>query len=451
MRCVFGTDGIRGKVGMDITSDLVLSIGKAISLYFKNQKRGKKPLFFVGRDTRASGDMIEAALCAGITSMGGDVLLGGVLPTPAIAYLTRSLDIDCGVVISASHNPPSDNGIKFFSHKGFKLEDDQEEEIENLIYTKPWEDIRIDPLSIGRVMLLPDGEERYEGYIRDSAKVSLEGISVAMDCANGSTYKVAPDIFSDLGASVVDINTHPTGFNINVRCGSTDPSLLISLMKSGRFDVGLAFDGDGDRLIAITPEGDVLDGDVLLHIFARYFHQCGTLTNNVVVATVMSNIGLEKSLGEMGIKLIRAKVGDRYVLEEMKKVGAILGGEQSGHIIFLSENTTGDGILSALHLLMIMKETGLALKELRGGMRRYPQILKNVDVRDKKGIVEGKGYDTLLRRVKEEEKKGYRIVIRPSGTESKIRIMAEGPDEKSTESLVDELCEEIRLLDEVRR
>jgi phosphoglucosamine mutase len=438
----FGTDGIRGVANVELTPELALQAGKSIAR-FTRIENGGRPSILIGRDTRISGEMIEGALVSGITSQGCDVMLAGVIPTPAAAYLVKALQLDCAIIISASHNPMQDNGIKCFSRQGYKLSEKEEQIIENFIDAKD-NDARCTGGDLGRVVQIADAGRRYENYLVKLADVRLDGISVAMDCANGSTYLAAPNVLSSLGAGVAAFSCNPNGTNINLGCGSTNPMLLQNLVKSGDFHLGLAFDGDGDRLIAVDERGDLADGDQLMSIFGRFYAEKGLLDGKCLVATVMSNLGLDLSLKEAGIKLVRTDVGDRYVLETMLKEGAVLGGEQSGHIIFLKENTTGDGIISAIHLLRIMKETGLTLSKLKEWMRKYPQVMKNVPVTDKEKMAKNVSLKSYIR--KREAGGNFRIVVRPSGTEPVIRVMAEGPDENSTRDLVEDVCNVIEKI-----
>lgn len=440
----FGTDGIRGEANTRLTPEFILKLGKAAA-YRIMKKKQSSAMFLVARDTRISGDMIEGALLAGITSMGCNVLLTGVIPTPAAAYLVRFLDLDCAVVISASHNPVKDNGIKFFSRQGYKFTSSEEAEIEALLEEGiPPGNAFLSPRQVGRAMILTDAGQRYANHVESRARRKLNGLKIIVDCANGSTSKIAPEILSDLGARVVVINGHPTGTNINLDCGSTHPQLLQKMVVSGEFDAGLAFDGDGDRVIAVDEKGNLIDGDQLMNIFGLFYSKHDQLPKNTIVATVMSNVGLELSLKEAGISLLRTGVGDRLVLEKMKQTGATIGGEQSGHIIFLEDNTTGDGIITSIHLLSIMKQTDKKLSELAGWMTRYPQVLKNVEVKDKSSILQNSSVKSFIEKVKNESPDDYRIVIRPSGTEPKIRVMVEGSDHKTIEKIADKICKKIR-------
>lgn len=442
----FGTDGIRGLANLDITPEFAMKTARAIGHVLKGQKVGK-PVILIGRDPRLSGDMIEAAMIAGFTSMGCDVVIAGVIPTPAAPVLMKILQLDFSVIISASHNPMPDNGIKCFNSRGYKLFENEEAEIEQVLDNTDFDKLeRLTGQEMGRVMPLPDAVQRYRFYVQSRAGANLKGLSVLMDCANGATYAAAPEIFSSLGVEVMSINDHPDGININENCGATHPELLSSFVRAGSFDAGLAFDGDGDRLIAVDEKGEAVDGDFMMNIFAKRMKSRATLRNNTLVTTVMSNVGLEMSLKDAGIEMIRAGVGDRNVLKHMLETGAAVGGEQSGHIIFSADSTTGDGIITAMHLLTIMKETGKKLSELRSEMKKCPQVLKNVKVKDKNVILESAEYKAFIEKTKSETKEGYRVLIRPSGTEPLIRVMAEGPDRESTEKMVDELCEKVERM-----
>lgn len=446
MRKIFGTDGVRGIANRDLTVETAVRIGRAAA-YLMKMKNGEKSTFLIGRDTRLSGDMLESAMASGINSMGVDVLLGGVLPTPAVAYLVRSMNLAGGVVISASHNPYEYNGIKIFSRDGFKLSDETEEKIEKIIISDDLAGALPTGERIGRINILMDAQRRYMDFLERTINTRFDNLLIAVDCAHGAAYQVGPNILAELGAHVVAFNVHPTGTNINHGCGSTHPQLLQEVMKSGRFNIGLAFDGDADRLIAVDETGEVIDGDLMMNIFAWSLAEAGQLPGNHVVATVMSNIGLEKALADNSIQMIRAKVGDRYVLEEMIRHGAVLGGEKSGHIIFLDHNTTGDGILSALMLLNAVKKTGKTLSQLKNMMTVYPQAMENVSVKDKKEIMENKELLAYIREKEEAVKGKFRILVRQSGTEPLVRVMAEGPDSDSTRELVQDISGKIREIE----
>ena len=440
---LFGTDGVRGIANDELTPELAMRLGMAIVQLLKDTSGGK-PAFLVGRDTRISGDMLEAALSAGMASMGADVYLAGVIPTPAVAYLIRNLGLTGGAVISASHNPTRYNGIKFFTTEGFKLSDELESEIEALVSDKNFPRERAVGEAIGRTKILLETPQYYENYVKSIINTRFDDLSVAMDCANGAAHMLAPSILHDLGADVQAFNAHPSGTNINRNCGSTNPEFLQEVIKTGRFDIGLAFDGDADRIIAVDETGKIVDGDALMYILAKYLAKEERLHGNIVVTTIMSNLGFEASLSEDGINMVRTNVGDRNVLKEMLTRGAVLGGEQSGHIIFLEYNTTGDGIITALMLLKALKESGKKLSELSSMMKKYPQVLRNIGVTSKEKILKDETLTTMIKLKQEESKGKYRIVVRPSGTEPLIRVMAEGHDIRTTEMLVDEICNEIK-------
>lgn len=443
MRVMFGTDGVRGVANQDLIPDLALKLGRA-GAYVLSRKSSGAPIV-VGRDTRISGDMLEAALIAGICSAGVNVLKVGIIPTPAIAYLTRSLGAGGGVVISASHNPVADNGIKFFGPDGFKLSDGTETEIERLV-----EDPKAIPFpvgdKVGYCITIPDSCERYMEFLKNAVPVSLSGLKIAVDCANGAASMVIPRLLSELGAEVAPFFHTPDGVNINNACGSTHPADLQKMVLSSGADVGLAFDGDADRLIAVDEKGDLVDGDHMMVICARDLKNGGKLNKNTIVVTVMSNLGLHLALREEGINIVETQVGDRYVLEELMRIGANFGGEQSGHIIFLDNQTTGDGALTALKLLSVIKKEGMALSKLAARMERLPQLLKNVRVTDKHCVVTS----PLLREAicwGEQRLNGQgRILVRPSGTEPLVRVMAEGRNLDELHFIVEELTQIVSKL-----
>ncbi|SHM66084.1 phosphoglucosamine mutase [Caldanaerovirga acetigignens] len=438
---LFGTDGVRGIANKELTPLLAFKLGRAGAYVLSENNR--KPTVVVGKDTRISGDMLEAALIAGICSTGANVVKVGIVPTPAVAYLTRHFGADAGVVISASHNPVEYNGIKIFDSEGFKLPDAIEDEIEALL--NDCDDRIKSPTGpeVGRVFK-EDGIRPYAEFIKSVANRDFAGIKIALDCANGAAYKVAPLVFRELGAEVFVINDCPDGCNINVNCGSTNPNIISQFVRDVKADVGLSFDGDADRLIACDEKGQVVDGDHVMAINADYMKRRGLLKNDTVVATVMSNMGFEVALKGRGIKTVRTKVGDRYVLEEMLKGGYNLGGEQSGHIIFLDHNTTGDGILTAVKLLSIVAESRKPLSELRNIMKVYPQVLVNVKVKDKAGYAENERIKEVIIKAENLLGENGRVLVRPSGTEPLIRVMVEGEDEKIINELALRLANVIR-------
>ncbi len=432
---LFGTDGVRGVANTQLTPSLAFRLGQAGA--FVLSKATNHPHIVIGRDTRISGSMLESALIAGICSVGADVLKVGILPTPGIAYLTRTLEATAGVVISASHNPVEDNGIKFFSGNGFKLPDLLEEEIEELVLgsTNPWP--TPSGPDVGRVIEVEDPVGKYVNYLKQSIPCDLAGLKIVIDCANGAAYEVGPRVLRELGADVVAIFNQPDGININKECGSTHPTHLQQAVLEHHADVGVANDGDADRLIAVDSNGNLIDGDFIMVVCALFLHQKGELAQDSVVVTVMSNMGLHLALKDNGINIRETQVGDRYVMEEMLRTGAKLGGEQSGHIIFLDYNTTGDGICTALQLLRVVKESGKSLAELAASMVRLPQVLKNIRVRDKKTAMEAPEVLAAVAKAEAELHGRGRVLVRPSGTEPLVRVMAEGPDMDQLDSLVD--------------
>jgi len=436
---LFGTDGIRGIANMDLTPELAFKVGRAGAYVLSKGKKGK---IVVGKDTRLSGDMLEAALTAGILSTGLDVISLGVVPTPAVAYLTKKYNALAGVVISASHNPVEYNGIKFFNEEGFKLNDEIEEEIEN--YIEKDHEIPLRPIKgeIGRTIMESDGYKHYMSHLKSTINHDFKGLKIAVDCGNGAVFSIAPMLIRELNAEVVVINDNPNGVNINVECGSTNPSMIKSLVLETKADIGLSFDGDADRLIAVDEKGNIIDGDHILAICGTYLKEQGKLKNNTVVGTVMTNIGLDVYLKNNGMKVVKTKVGDRYVLEEMMNNGYILGGEQSGHIIFLEHSTTGDGLLTALQLINVMKETGKKASELNSIMTSYPQVLENARVRKelKDSYMENEEIKSEIERIENMFKGEGRVVIRPSGTEPLIRVMIEGKDKEKIEAVARDLA-----------
>jgi phosphoglucosamine mutase len=407
-------------------------------------KEKKRPKVVVGRDTRLSGEMLEAALVAGMLSIGCDVVRLGVVTTPAVAFLTRHLEADAGVMISASHNPFQDNGIKFFGADGFKLSDETEAEIEELLEAGKDDLPRPVGEDLGRVTDDPEAVYAYLEHLKRTIDTDLCGLHIVVDCANGAAYELAPHLLRDLGADVTAIFAHPDGTNINVECGSTHPERLQEEVLKQRAHLGLAFDGDADRLIAVDDKGELIDGDQIMIICGEYLKEKGLLRGDTIVTTVMSNLGFFKAAETMGIRTERTKVGDRYVMEKMREGGYNLGGEQSGHIIFLDYNTTGDGLLTAVQLLRVMKEKGQTLHGLGQKMTKYPQLLVNVRVREKNGWEQN---EAIRARIGEAERmlgEDGRVLVRPSGTEPLIRVMAEGPDESLLEKVVNYIADEIR-------
>lgn len=443
MKRLFGTDGIRGIANIEpMTVEMAVKLGRAAAYFFKQRKNKKgHHRILIGKDTRLSGYMIEGALTAGICSMGVDVLLVGPMPTPAIAFLTRSMRGDAGVVISASHNLFEDNGIKFFSEDGIKLPDEYEKEIEEIIFSGIIENIRPTGNTLGKAYRIDDAEGRYIEFAKNTIPkgMDFEGLKVVLDCANGAAYKITPTVFQELGASIVTLGNKPDGVNINLGCGSLHPEKVQKEVIESGADAGLAHDGDADRVIFVDEKGEVVDGDKVMAMCALDMKRDGVLKNDTLVTTIMSNAGLEAAMQEAGIKVIRTAVGDRYVLEEMMRSDCNLGGEQSGHLIFSDYNTTGDGLITALKVLTLMKKTGKSLSELSSCMQTFPQRLVNIRVREKKDI---DSIPEINRVIRDSEKilegKG-RIVVRYSGTEPLLRIMVEGDKEDKINSIVVEI------------
>ncbi len=439
-RKLFGTDGIRGIANVDpMTGELAMQLGRATAHIFKDTK-GKHRIV-VGKDTRLSGYMLETALASGICSMGADVMLVGPLPTPGIAFITTSMRANAGVVISASHNPYYDNGIKIFSRDGFKLPDEMEQRIEALITSNHLDSLRPTANEIGKAHRIDDAVGRYVVFLKNTFPdhLTLDGLRMVVDCANGAAYRVAPTVFEELGAEVIAVGVEPNGENINLECGSLYPETLSRQVLDQQADIGIALDGDADRIIFVDRHGNLVDGDKILAICGLHFLSRDCLKKRTVVTTVMSNVGLDKTLGKAGGRVIRTQVGDRYVVEEMVRGQYNLGGEQSGHTIFLDYNTTCDGILTALQVLAIMRQKERDLDELALIMESFPQVLYNVEVREKRAISE---FPEIAKRVREIEQtlgSSGRVLIRYSGTEPLLRIMVEGEDEDQLHRLAQDL------------
>ncbi|MFZ5641845.1 MAG: phosphoglucosamine mutase [Bacillota bacterium] len=441
MRKLFGTDGVRGVANKLLTPDLAYRLGRAGAYVLtKDFQGGAKPTIVIGKDTRISGDMLEAALIAGICSVGVDVLRVGVMPTPAIAYLTRALEATAGVVISASHNPVEDNGIKFFAATGYKLPDEVEAQIEYLLDTSLNDLPSPTGADVGRVREVPDAADRYVEFAKSTVDVRLDGLKVVVDCANGAAYQVAPRILKELGAEVIAVYDGPDGININKECGSTHPEVVADKVREYGADIGFAHDGDADRVIAVDEKGGIVDGDFIMMICSTHLKECRKLPQDTVVVTVMSNMGLHLGLKKADIRVLETQVGDRYVLEELLRSGARFGGEQSGHIIFLDYNTTGDGIVTALQLISVVKKTGRSLSSLASQMQRLPQVLVNVRVTDKATAMKNPEVTAAIETGKAKLGDRGRILVRPSGTEPKVRVMAEGPDEAELQEIVDDIA-----------
>lgn len=442
---LFGTDGIRGKANQyPLDCETALRAGRAIAAFFGNRNSGR---FLIGQDTRISGDMIASALCAGICSMGKTVYQAGVLPTPGVAYLTADGGYDAGIVISASHNPYFDNGIKLFNKDGVKLPDEAEAAIEQLMVDDAALVQRCGTIqATGRIHQLSDAGPRYAEFLAGCLPggASLDGMQLVVDCSNGAASRIAPNLFSRLGATVIPIFCEPDGVNINAACGSQHPETLARRVVAGKADMGLAFDGDADRLIAVDETGAVLSGDQILAICAKAMQQAGSLTPPVVVTTVMSNLGFGAAMSALGLHHIKAAVGDRYVMAEMVKAGAILGGEDSGHMIFLNHHTTGDGMLAALMLIDAMRAAGRPLSQLAAQMTVYPQVLINVDVASKPALDSIAAITNAIDRAETQLGDNGRVLVRYSGTQPQCRVMVEGPTETETRALCEQIAAVVR-------
>lgn len=429
---LFGTDGIRGKVNTEpMTPEKVLKIGMAAARVLK--KRHGRNMILIGKDTRLSGYMIESALTSGICSMGMNVILVGPIPTPGVAFLTRALRLDAGIVISASHNPFFDNGIKFFSHDGFKLPDEIEKEIEELVAGEDIFHRRSYNEHIGKAQRLDDATGRYIEYIKSTIPrgINLEGLKIVVDCSHGAAYKITPWVLRELGAEVISLGDDPNGTNINDNCGSLYMDMIREEVLRNEADIGIAHDGDADRTLLCDEQGNLVDGDQIMGILASSMKKEGSLGGDSVVSTVMSNLGLEHYLQKLGIRLLRTAVGDRYVVEQMRRSKCNLGGEQSGHVILFDYNTTGDGPITALQVLHVLKKTKRHLSELASKITLYPQILKNVEVKKKKDIESVPKLAEAIKTASRELEGHGRVLVRASGTEPKIRVMVEGDDEKT--------------------
>ena len=441
MSKLFGTDGVRGVANSELTAELAFKLGKVGTYALSKEK--ERPIVLIGKDTRISGDMLEDVISAGILSMGGNVIKVGVLPTPAIAYLVKHYKADAGVVISASHNSFEDNGIKFFNSEGFKLADEIEDEIESIILRDIDVSSHITGDKLGKCLAADDAAlDSYAEFLKSTIDVDITDMKIVLDCANGAAYKVAEKVFKDLGAEVTVIFNEPNGININNACGSTYPEILQKVVVREKADIGLAFDGDADRLIAVDELGRIVDGDKTMCICAKMLKDIGALKGNSVTATVMSNLGLHKALSEIGVTVDVTAVGDRYVLESMLKTGCVIGGEQSGHIIFLDYATTGDGILAALQLVKAVKLSGEKISTLSDNIPIYPQVLKNAKVKNenKDKFAMDPEVKAEIERVEKLMSGDGRVLIRPSGTEPKVRVMIEGKDLDAITELAENLA-----------
>jgi phosphoglucosamine mutase len=445
-RRLFGTDGVRGTANVEpMTSETALRLGRALAYVSKRSHRRHKIL--IGKDTRLSGYMLETAMASGICSMGVDVLLVGPLPTPGIAFLTRSLRADAGVVISASHNPFPDNGIKFFGQSGFKLPDELEAEIERLVQGDAIDALRPTATEIGKAFRIDDAIGRYNVFVKNSfpRNLTLDGLRLVIDCGNGAAYKVGPEVLEELGAEVTAIGVEPDGENINLECGALHPDELQTVVRDRRAHVGIALDGDADRAIFVDENGEMVDGDEVMAMIASELAAQGQLRQNTLVATVMSNLGLHLAMRERGIRVVTTPVGDRHVVEEMVRGGYNLGGEQSGHIVFLDQNTTGDGMLTALALLALLVEKGKPLSELRRIMRRLPQILVNVPVGAKPEVATVPALQAAIARAETVLGDRGRVLVRYSGTEPLLRVMVEGERDAEIRDLAETIAAAARL------
>ncbi|GAJ98899.1 LOW QUALITY PROTEIN: phosphoglucosamine mutase [Geomicrobium sp. JCM 19055] len=425
----FGTDGVRGVANTELTPELAFKLGRAGGYVLA--KESEQPKVLIGRDTRISGTMLEGALVSGLLSIGAEVMRLGVITTPGVAFLTKAVNADAGIMISASHNPVEDNGIKFFGGDGFKLSKEQEEEIETIIDK---EDTLPRPTgaSLGNVSDYYEGVQKYVQYLKQSVDEEFTGLHIAIDCAHGAASSVAPRMFADLDADISTIGNNPDGTNINDGVGSTHPEKLVQLVREKEADIGLAFDGDADRLIAVDEKGQLVDGDKILYICGKFLKEEAMLAHNTVVTTVMSNLGLYKALQKAGIQTQQTAVGDKYVMEKMREGGFTLGGEQSGHIIFLDHTTSGDGMLTAVQLVNIMKVKNKKLSELAEELETFPQQLVNIRVSDKHAVEENHAVKAVIEQVEEKMAGNGRVLVRPSGTESLVRVMVEAE--------TDELC-----------
>jgi phosphoglucosamine mutase len=438
----FGTDGVRGVANSELTPEFAFKLGR-VGGYVLTKDAKDRPKVLIGRDTRISGEMLEGALVAGLLSIGAEVMRLGVVSTPAVAYLSRVMNAEAGVMISASHNPVADNGIKFFGPDGFKLTDEQEAEIEALL---DQEDTLPRPIGagIGPVTEYFEGGQKYISYLKQTVDEEFEGIHVALDCAHGATSALATHLFADLEADISTMGASPNGLNINEGVGSTHPEKLAEFLLERGAHVGLAFDGDGDRLIAVDETGTIVDGDQIMFIIGKYLNAKGRLNKNTVVSTVMSNMGFYKALEDNGMTSIQTAVGDRYVVEEMRTNGYNVGGEQSGHIVFLDYNTTGDGLLTGIQLVNIMKATGKKLSELAGEMTIYPQKLVNVRVTDKHAVTQNEKVAAVISTVEADMAGNGRVLVRPSGTEPLVRVMVEAATTEACEAYVTKIADVVR-------
>lgn len=451
MNKLFGTDGIRGKANSyPMTAEIALRVGKGVARLYRERDEKEKGnakkvnTIIIGKDPRLSGYMFENALTAGVLSEGVNVLVTGPIPTPGIAFLAKELNCDAGIMITASHNPAEYNGIKIFTYKGYKLKEYREKQIEEFVFSENTEE-EISAENIGRAKRIDDALERYADFLKKSVGgISLSGLKVVMDCANGTTYKIAPKVFSELGAEVRAINVEPDGFNINKECGALFPEKMQSLVVKEKADLGVAFDGDGDRLVVCDEKGNLLDGDELMSIFALDLKAKGKLAKNTLVTTVMSNVGFEEAMQKNGIAVERTQVGDKFVIQKMRDEGFSFGGEQSGHLIFGEFETTGDGILAALQLAKLMVEKKKKLSELNCVMKKFPQVLINVTVSEKRPFDEMKYVEKEIIAAKKTLEGRGRVLVRYSGTENLCRIMVEGKEKEEIQKIAEGIAREIK-------
>jgi phosphoglucosamine mutase len=444
-RRLFGTDGVRGVANVyPMTTEVAMQLGRAVAYLMRNGKHRHRVV--IGKDTRLSGYMLEQALAAGICSMGVDVMLVGPLPTPGIAFITQSMRADAGAVISASHNPYQDNGIKFFSRDGFKLPDEMEMKIEELIASDSLDSMRPTATKIGKATRIEDAIGRYVVFLKNTfpKELTLDGLTIVVDCAHGAAYKVAPAVFEELGAKVIPLGVDPDGKNINAKVGALHPENMARCVVKHGAHLGIALDGDADRVIVCDEKGKIVDGDAIMAICARELNERKLLAKKTLVSTVMSNMGLEQAMTSIGCKVVRTRVGDRYVVEEMRRNGYTFGGEQSGHLIFLDHATTGDGAIAALNLLAVMVKSGKPVSELARFLTVFPQTQVNVVVKEKRELGE---LPTVMRAIRDVEGKlgkSGRVLVRFSGTEAKARVLVEGPDAKQCDAFANQIASELK-------
>lgn len=444
-RKLFGTDGIRGVANVHpMTCETAMQVGRAVAYLVRNGTHRHR--IVVGKDTRLSGYMLETALAAGICSMGVDVMMVGPLSTPGIAFVTQSMRADAGAVISASHNPYQDNGIKFFAGDGFKLPDEVEARIEELIFTNQIDHLRPTATKVGKATRIDDAQGRYIVFAKNTfpKDLTLDGLTVVVDCAHGAAYKTAPAVFEELGARVIPLNVTPDGKNINAKCGALHPATMAKAVLKHGATLGIALDGDADRVIVVDEKGETVDGDAIMAICAKDLAAQKKLAKKTVVATVMSNMGLEVAMAREGIKVVRTRVGDRYVVEAMRKNGYTFGGEQSGHLIFLEHTTTGDGVIAALELLAVMQRSGRPLSELKQLFSPFPQTQANLPIRTKRELGEMPGVMKAIRAAEKALGKDGRVLVRFSGTELKVRVLVEGPERKANEGYAGAIVDELK-------